>query len=96
MTNPYYGDCENCGQEDSIDSSTKFCPACLRAFNQGYGSHDFDMSKKLAAFQERERILKLLNDRMHESYNTAGVCNCYECVEIRTIIQLLTAIKETA
>lgn len=96
MTDPYYDTCENCGREDLIDCNTKYCDGCYRAYNLGYKSQDFDMIKKIAAFQERERILKLLNERMHTSEFTSGICNCYECTEIRTIIQLLTAIRETA
>lgn len=95
MTEPIFADCENCGRDELLDYNTSLCNPCWRAFQKGYKSYDFTMNEKIAAFRERERILKLLNERMHKSEFSSGICNCYECTEIRAIIQLLTAIKET-
>lgn len=96
MTDPTFDNCENCGNDDLIDCNTKFCAACYRAYNEGYQSHDFDMTKKIATFFERERILKILNQRIHTSEFTSGICNCNECTEIRAIIHELTTTEETA
>lgn len=41
MTDPYFGDCENCAREELIDYNTNLCSACYRAFNNGYKAADF-------------------------------------------------------
>lgn len=84
-------DCTNCGNDDWLDGND-LCKACVRAFNLGFEANNYWN----ATNRECERILKIMNDRLHISEFTSGVCNCYECVEIRTIIHEITTVKEPA
>lgn len=89
MTDPYYGDCENCATEDLIDYNTNLCANCYRAFNNGYKAADFMNLKPIDA-QDRATHY-VISHALFEDYKKR-----YRLEERDRIVDLLRRLREEA